>query len=111
MLAYKLFEEHIKWSHKLFEEHIQWSRKIFDDHIKWSEEYAAKRNASAVSSSDSAEPISGDGAPEKSNPADTKDTTPSKEWIENHIQESKAHLEGFIQSSRECLENIVGNEE
>ena len=110
MLAYKLFEDHIKWSHRLFEEHIQWSRKIFDDHIKWSEEYAAKRNAGAVSSSDSADSIGSDDIPKASNAEDTKDSSPSKEWIETHIQESKAHLEGFIQSSRECLENIVGKE-
>ena len=107
MLTTKLFEEHIQWSHKLLEDHIQWSRKVFDDHIRWSEEHLTEMKVNQNASEKRAEQT------DKSNDTgeSTDDIQQRKDWIENHINQSKSDFEEHIQKSRERLERIVkGNE-
>ena len=103
MLAFKLFEGHMHLHRRLFDEHIQWYRDLYSDYVKCSNRQSEKKETTSDSDEHDDEKSNRDSATVENSEADSPQP---KNWIFEHIQKSKTHLENHIQKSKERFENM-----
>ena len=101
MLARILFEESLHWHRRMVEDHINWSRKLYENHRDWSQEQLAKKRMNQTQCVTSTEQTEVDDTQE-----DRSNGNPPN-WIDSHLQQSKADLENHIQQAQEQFENLL----
>jgi len=101
MLARILLEESLHWHRRMVEDHINWSRKLYENHRDWTQEQQGKRRMYQPQCVASNEQPEADFAQE-----DRSNGNPPN-WIDSHLQQSKADLDNHIQQAQEQFENLL----